>query len=82
MSRATLPLSALASAPASSRDTGEESATGPTDADADSLDALDDSPGEPDDTEGEDEPAGDNGTPTRPYTGLGLYDAHTEALTW
>ncbi|MGW8777535.1 hypothetical protein ACWGNM_05615 [Streptomyces sp. NPDC055796] len=43
---------------------------------------MDDSPDEPDAAEGEDEPAGDNGVPARPYTGLGLYDAHTEALTW
>ncbi|MFE4632765.1 Mu transposase C-terminal domain-containing protein [Streptomyces sp. NPDC056773] len=86
LSRATMPLPALASAPARSTDTGEEPATGPTDtdtdADTDSLDALDDSPDEPDATEGEDEPAGDNSSPARPYTGLGLYDAHAEALTW
>ncbi|WP_311736968.1 hypothetical protein [Streptomyces sp. Ag109_G2-6] len=75
LGRATLPLPTVVSVPASAGHSGEETATGPTGATtgADSLDALDDTPEETED---------ESGSPARPYTGLGLYDAHQEALTW
>ncbi|WP_369780698.1 Mu transposase C-terminal domain-containing protein [Streptomyces sp. R33] len=80
LGRATRPLPAVASVPAPARLRGQETAisqTG-TDPDGDSLDDLDDAPEEPFDDEPEHEPS----SPAHPYSGLGLYDAHAEALRW
>lgn len=80
LSRSTTPRPLPTPAPAQSRLGGEETTTSQTgtDPDRDSLDDLDDSPDEPFD----DEPEDGTASPVRPYTGRGLYDAYTEALTW
>nr|WP_308379504.1 Mu transposase C-terminal domain-containing protein [Streptomyces sp. ISL-43] len=80
LSRTPKPLPALASPQNRSGRSAEETAVSQAGAnpDADSLDDLDDTPDEP----FEDEPGDDTSAPAHPYTGLGLYDAHAEALTW
>ncbi|MFD7629794.1 hypothetical protein ACFV7Q_27860 [Streptomyces sp. NPDC059851] len=80
LSRSTRPVPALASTPTLPGRSHAETAVSQTNAtaDADSLDDLGDAPDEP----FEDEPEDELGSPARPYTGLGLDDAHAEALTW
>ncbi|MFJ4777908.1 hypothetical protein [Streptomyces sp. NPDC088762] len=46
------------------------------------LDDLDNTPDVPHEDKDEDGLAGNADSPTRPYTGLGIYDARAEALTW